>query len=67
MPLRSKVTNPSDLEYILLCRAWLVLEEKQIPYEWKDIALQDENGVPLLERKKDIYPELYQLNPHGKG
>ena len=44
----------------------MVLLEKGIPFEWKDIKLRDENGVALLERKREIYPELYELNPNGK-
>jgi len=46
-------------------RTWLVLLEKKIDFEHVEIALRDENKQLYGERKREVYPWLYEMNPAG--
>jgi len=46
-------------------RSWIVLKEKNIPFDYVEIDLADENKQPLGEKKREIYPWLYDMNPLG--
>jgi len=46
-------------------RSWLVLLEKNIEHKYVEIALRDENKELYGERKRQVYPWLYEMNPSG--